>query len=251
MSFSFSVRPRSTFISYSQPSSLVKFVSPYKRISTIFDGTAHVTIAGCLGAFFFKQTVVDRTSKAVKEAENITAGLVISKFFLASNKTAQILLSKDAQPPPRHNLAELHIHLICNDMTNFSTATESISSNPITNDSRSTSPSTTCSTLCTPLLPISPVQNAKRLSIDSDTTLIDHDDDFMKDFSDADLSQESTFSEDDGDCSSSSLLPGTEALTIDDSSGPSQRMQLQPIILKDRHRAITCSRETSIVVTHS
>ncbi|KAG2040155.1 hypothetical protein BDR03DRAFT_980452 [Suillus americanus] len=29
-------------------------------ISTIFDGVAHVTVTGCLGAFFFKETVVDR-----------------------------------------------------------------------------------------------------------------------------------------------------------------------------------------------
>ncbi|KAG1768906.1 hypothetical protein EV702DRAFT_1143480 [Suillus placidus] len=263
MSFSFSARSRSTCISYSQPSSLVDN-SPYiNMISTIFDGAAHVTVAGCIGAFFFKQTVVDRTSKAVKEAENITPGLVISEFcisvavlVLASNKTARILLSKDAQPPPRHNLAELNVLLICNNTTDFSTATESISlnpiatepcstppasisSNPIANDSRSTSPSTTCSTLCTPLLPILLVQNAKHLSIDSDTTLVDHDDDFVKDFSDADLSQESTFSEDDGNCSSGSLLPGMEALTIDDLSGPSQRMQLQPIILKDRHRTMS------------
>ncbi|KAG1780807.1 hypothetical protein EV702DRAFT_1276110 [Suillus placidus] len=121
----------------------------------------------------------------------------------------------------------------------------SISPNPIANDSRSTSPSTTCSTLSTPSLPISPVQNAKRLSINSDTTLVEDDDDFVKDFSDADLSQEGTFPEDDGDCSSGSLLPGTKALTIDDSSGPSQRTQLQPIILKDRHR--TTSTATDVL----
>ncbi|KAG1878644.1 hypothetical protein C8R48DRAFT_687634 [Suillus tomentosus] len=66
-------------------------------ISAIFDGAAHVTVAGCLGAFFFKHTVVDRTSKAIKEAENITAGLVISEFcisvavlvLVASNETAR------------------------------------------------------------------------------------------------------------------------------------------------------------------
>ncbi|KAG1773595.1 hypothetical protein EV702DRAFT_565997 [Suillus placidus] len=276
MSFSFSARPRSTCISYSQPSSLVNFHSPYNMISAIFDGAAHVTVAGCLGAFFFKQTVVDRTSKAVKEAENITAGLVISEFcisvavlVLASTKTARILLSKDAQPPPKHNLAELNVHLICNDTTNFSIATESISSNPmatepcstsplasissnpIANDSYSTSPSTTCSTLCTPLLPISPVQNAKRLSADSDTTLVDHDDDFVKDFSDTDLSQESTFPEDDGDFSGGSQLPGTKALTIDDSSGPSQWMQLQPIILKDSHRTTSTATDVSPLMNAS
>jgi hypothetical protein len=186
-------------------------------ISAIFDGAAHITVAGCLGAFFFKQTVVDRTSKVIKEAENITAGLVISEFcisvavlVLASNKTAQMLLSKDAQPP-KHNLAELNALLICK-MTDFSTASESILSNPITNEPRSTSPSasissnqiandffctspsTTCSTLCSPLLLTSPVQNTKRLSIDSDTTLVDPDDDFVTDFSDTDL-QENTFPE--------------------------------------------------------
>ncbi|KAG2346550.1 hypothetical protein BDR05DRAFT_946068 [Suillus weaverae] len=241
-------------------------------ISAIFDGAAHVTVAGCLGAFFFKQTVVDCTSKAVKEAENITAGLVISEFcisvavlVLASNKTARILLSKDAQPPPRHHLAELNVHLICNNTTDFSNATESnssnpiateppstsppasISSNPTSNDSRSTSPYTASSTLCTPLLlPISPVQNAKRLSIDSDTTLVEDDDDYVKDFSDADLSQKGTFHEDDGHCSSGSLiLPGTKALTIDDSSGPSQRTQLQPIILKDRYQTTSTTTDVS------
>ncbi|KAG2110623.1 uncharacterized protein F5147DRAFT_689361 [Suillus discolor] len=149
-------------------------------ISAIFDGAAHVTVAGCLGAFFFKHTVVDRTSKAIKDAENITAGLVISEFcisvavlVLASNETARILLSKDAQPAPKHNLAELNAPLICNKVSDFSTAADSISSNPIAtepcstpldaiispnsiaNDSYRTPPSTTCSAICTPILPTS------------------------------------------------------------------------------------------------
>jgi hypothetical protein len=104
-------------------------------ISAIFDGAAHVTVAGCLGGLFFKQTVVDRTSKVVQEAENILPpaslyllgprqkcririlrmvsefGISVAALVLASNKsykTAQILLSKDPQPPPKHNLAELN-----------------------------------------------------------------------------------------------------------------------------------------------
>ncbi|KAG2048489.1 hypothetical protein BDR06DRAFT_962589 [Suillus hirtellus] len=220
-------------------------------ISAIFDGAAHVTVAGCLGAFFFKHTVVDRTSKAIKEAENITAGLVISEFcisvavlVLASNETARIILSKDGQPPPKHNLAELDAPLICNKVSDFSTAADSISiatepcsippfvsiateprstppdviisPNSIANDTHCTSPSTTCSAICTPILPTSALQNTKRLSIDSDTTLVDHDDDFVKGFFDADL-RESTILQDDSDCSSSDLLPWTEALTINNS----------------------------------
>jgi hypothetical protein len=108
-------------------------------------------------------------------------------------------------------LAELNALLI-RKMTDFSTVSEltlsnhfapkpcsilpsaSIYLNQIANDSFCTSPSSTCSTLCTPLLPNSPVQNANGLSIDSDTTLIDHADDFAMDFSDADL-QENTFPE--------------------------------------------------------
>ncbi|KAG2110588.1 uncharacterized protein F5147DRAFT_689171 [Suillus discolor] len=244
-------------------------------ISAIFDGAAHITVAGCLGAFFFKHTVVDRTSKAIKDAENITAGLVISEFcisvavlVLASNETARILLSKDAQPPPKHNLAELNAPLICNKVSDFSTAADSILSNPIAtepcstppiasiatepcstppdiiispnlieNDTYCTPPSTASSTLCTPILPTSPVQNTKRLSIDSDTTLVDHDDNFVKDFFDADL-QESTILQDDSDCSSSELLTGTKSPTIDDPSGPSQRTQVPPI-LEDGHLTTT------------
>ncbi|KAG1899487.1 uncharacterized protein F5891DRAFT_400826 [Suillus fuscotomentosus] len=246
-------------------------------ISAIFDGAAHVTVAGCLGAFFFKHTVVDRTSKAIKEAENVTAGLVISEFcisvavlVLASNETARILLSKDGQPPPKHNLAELNAPLICNKVSDFSTAADSILSNPIATEPCSippsisiateprstppdltislnsiandscTSPSTTCSAICTPILPTSPVQNTKRLSIDSGTTLVDHDDDFVKGFFDADL-RESTIPQDDSDCSSSDLLPWTKALTINNSSGPFQRpgTQLQPNILEDGHLTTT------------
>ncbi|KAG2153034.1 uncharacterized protein EDB93DRAFT_1136132 [Suillus bovinus] len=212
-------------------------------ISAIFDSAAHVTVAGCLGAFFFKHTVVDRTTKAVKEAENITAGLVISELcisvaalVLASHRTAHIILSKEAQSSPKHNLAELNAPLICKKVSDISTASKLISSNPILTESCSTStpclltspnpiandsdyctsPST-CSTLSTPILPPSPVQNAKRLSIDSDTTLVDHDNDFVRDLSDADI-QESTCPQDDDDLTGPS---------------PSQRTQLQPIIPAD------------------
>ncbi|KAG2142901.1 uncharacterized protein EDB93DRAFT_1292619 [Suillus bovinus] len=153
---------------------------------------------------------------AVKEAENITAGLVISDLcisvaalVLASHRTAQIILSKEAQSPPKHNLAELNTPLICNKVSDISIASKLISSNPISTESCSTPPSvlfspnpmandsyctspSTCSTLCTPILQTSPIQNAKRLSIDSYTTLVDDDDDFVKDLSDADL-YESTF----------------------------------------------------------
>ncbi|KAG2046231.1 hypothetical protein BDR06DRAFT_965281 [Suillus hirtellus] len=253
-------------------------------ISAIFDGAAHVTVAGCLGAFFFKHTVVDRTSKAIKEAENVTAGLVMTEFcisvavlVLASNETARILLSKDGQPLPKHNLAELNAPIICKKASDFSTAADSISSNPIAtkpcstppivsiatdscstppnviipnpiaNDSCSTQLSNTCSTLCTPILPTSPVQNTKRLSIDSDATLIDRDDDFMKDFFGADLEEGSNF-QDNGDCSSSDLVPGTKALTMDDSSGPPQRTQVQPITLEDGHLTTT---EVSLLVDAS
>ncbi|KAG1815432.1 hypothetical protein EV424DRAFT_1628133 [Suillus variegatus] len=196
---------------------VLNFHSPYNMISAIFDG-AHITVAGCLGGFFFKHTVVDRTSKAIKEAENITAGLVIFEFcisvavlVLASNETARILLSEDGQPPPKHNLVELNAPLICNKVSDFSTAADLILSNPIAtepcstlpdliislnpiaDDSYCTPPSTACSTLCgTPILPTPLVQNTKRLSIDSDTILIDHGDDFMKDFSGVDLEESNT-----------------------------------------------------------
>ncbi|KAG2160003.1 uncharacterized protein EDB93DRAFT_1112921 [Suillus bovinus] len=216
-------------------------------ISAIFDSAAHVTVAGCLGAFFLKHTVVDRTIKAVKEAENVTAGLVISELcisiaalVLASHKTAGILLSKEAQPPPKYNLAELNAPLIGSKVSDFSTASDSILSNPIATESCSTPPCLltspnpiandsdyctspyTCSTLCTPILPPSPVQNAKRFSIDSDTTLVDHDNDFVRDLSDADI-QESTCPQDDDDLTGPS---------------PSQRTQLQPIIPEDGPQTI-------------
>ncbi|KAG1899455.1 uncharacterized protein F5891DRAFT_1278793 [Suillus fuscotomentosus] len=239
---------------------ILNFNSPYNMISAIFDGAAHVTVAGCLGAFFLKHTVVDRTSKAIKEAENVTAGLIISEFcisvavlVLASNETARILLSKDGRPPPKHNLAELNAPLIYNKVSDFPTAADSILSNPIAtepcstppdliispnsiaDDSYCTPPSTACSTLGTPILLTSPVQNTKRLSIDSDTTVIDHDDDFMKDFSGVDL-EESNIPQDDSDCSSGYLLPWTKAPKINDSSGPSQRTQLQPILEDGHHQ---------------
>ncbi|KAG1854825.1 hypothetical protein DFJ58DRAFT_841308 [Suillus subalutaceus] len=178
-------------------------------------------------------------SKVVKEAENVTTGLVISELCisvtvlaLVSHKTAQILLSKDAQFPPKLNLAEFNIPLIC--------TKSSISSNQIANDSYCTSPST-C-TLCTPLLPTSPNWNAKRLSIDSDTTLINHNDDFVKDFSAVGL-------QDDSNCSSGDLLPGMK--TIDDSSGASQQTQLQISARADTKSAHLAAVRDSIKRTHA
>ncbi|KAG1864911.1 hypothetical protein F4604DRAFT_1782764 [Suillus subluteus] len=178
-------------------------------ISAIFDGATHVTVAGCLGAFFFKETVVDRTSKAVKEAENVTAGLVISELCisvailaLVSHKTARILLSKDTQFPPKHNLAKLNVPLICNKISDFSTATESISSNPIATESCGIS-----------------------------------------------LSASISSNQDDSDCSSGDLLPGMK--TIDDSSGASQRTQLQSIILKDRRQATPAATDVSLLMDAS
>ncbi|KAG1878671.1 hypothetical protein C8R48DRAFT_290273 [Suillus tomentosus] len=80
-----------------------------------------------------------------------------------------------------------------------------ISLNPIADDSYyCTPPSTACSTLCTPIPRTPLVQNTKRLSIDSDTTVVDHDDDFMEDFSDADL-EESNIPQNDSDCSHGSI----------------------------------------------
>ncbi|KAG1815404.1 hypothetical protein EV424DRAFT_1348405 [Suillus variegatus] len=235
--------------------------------------------AGCLGAFFFKHTVVDRMSKAIEEAENVTAGLVISEFCIS----VTVLVLASNETCLKHNLAELNTPLICNKfdeiesaavessdtlkVSDFSTpadtiatepcsippsvsiATElprstppdvTISPNSIANDSYCTPPSTTCSAICTQILPTLGAQNTKRLSIDSNTTLVDHNDDFMKGFFDADL-HESTIPQDDSGCSSSDLLPGTKALTISDSSGPSQRpgTQLQPIILEDGHLMTT------------
>ncbi|KAG2121240.1 hypothetical protein DEU56DRAFT_918316 [Suillus clintonianus] len=119
-------------------------------ISTIFDGAAHVTVSGCLAAFLFKRTIVDRTSKAIKEAEN----------------TARILLRNDTEP----NLAPLAIN-----ESNFSAALS------ISSIYSSTSTPTNSTAPCTPLLPSSPVQRPKRLSIDSDVTLVDNDDDFAGD----------------------------------------------------------------------
>ncbi|KAG0692513.1 hypothetical protein DFH29DRAFT_497618 [Suillus ampliporus] len=94
-----------------------------------------------------------------------------------------------------------------------------------------------CSTPRTPL-PTSPIQKPNRFSIDSDATLVAHDDDFVKDLSDNALDikdcewfgDESIFNE--ADCSGN-LLPGTKPLAPDDSDGPSQRSQL---ILLDKHQ---------------
>ncbi|KAG1899463.1 uncharacterized protein F5891DRAFT_980996 [Suillus fuscotomentosus] len=219
-------------------------------ISAIFDG-AHITVAGCLGAFFFKHTVVDRTSKAIKEAENVTAGLVISEFcisvavlVLASNETTRILLSKDGQLPPKHDLAELNAPLICNKVSDFSTAADSISIaiepcstlpdliislNPISDDSYCTPPSTACSTLCMPISPTPLVQNTKRLSIDSDTTVVDHDDDFMTDLSGVDL-EESNIPQNDSDCSRGSitLAPSNKITLLRSIVSPQRHQNLRP-----------------------
>ncbi|KAG2046242.1 hypothetical protein BDR06DRAFT_977636 [Suillus hirtellus] len=51
-----------------------------------------------------------------------------------------------------------------------------------------------------PILPIPLVQNTKHLSIDSNTTVVDHDDDFMEDFSGVDL-EESNIPQNDSNCS--------------------------------------------------
>jgi hypothetical protein len=67
-------------------------------ISAVFDGAAHLTVAGCLGAFFFKQTVVDRTSKVVKEAENITATLVIRILYLCRGPSSSFKPNRPDTP---------------------------------------------------------------------------------------------------------------------------------------------------------
>ncbi|KAG1753323.1 hypothetical protein EDB19DRAFT_1902977 [Suillus lakei] len=158
-------------------------------VSAIYNGAAYVTAAGCFGAFFFKQIVVGRTSKVVKEAENVTAGFVASEIcisvavlVLASSETARILLSHDtnqvARSEAQFGRAKATSHLSLNpfatEFCSISSSTSS-SSNPIATESRSISPST-CFTPCTLFLSTSPVQKPKCLSIDSDPTLDDDDD---------------------------------------------------------------------------
>ncbi|KAG2125020.1 hypothetical protein DEU56DRAFT_916750 [Suillus clintonianus] len=139
-------------------------------ISTIYDGAVHVSLSGCLAAFLFKQTIMDRTTKAIKEADHVTASLVASELcfntavlLLASHKTARILLGKDNKPDLAPPINENNL-----------SAAISLSSNL-------SSTSTPNNATTPPLLPSSPMQRPKRHSLDSDITLVDNDDDFAGD----------------------------------------------------------------------
>jgi hypothetical protein len=121
----------------------------------VFHVATHVTITGCLAATFFKQAVVDTTRQTLYDAEDrLSVGAAVSNFclstaclVLASHRTAKKLLSGDFTP--KDNLPLL------------------------AGDIYTPAPSR--------------IQRRKRLSLDSDTTIVADDDDYLKEFDTPDL----------------------------------------------------------------
>ncbi|KAG0709273.1 hypothetical protein DFH29DRAFT_1065197 [Suillus ampliporus] len=150
-------------------------------ISTIaFNGAAHVTVTGYLMASFFKEAVLDHTSQVIREAEKVTAGLVVSDFllsttilFLAANQAARLFLRDgiNQKPAPMHDSANRNSPFNGDNIPappasspSSTTATEVFGDSPIAISTPHT------------LSLASPIQKPNRLSIASDTTLVDHED---------------------------------------------------------------------------
>ncbi|KAG1804499.1 uncharacterized protein BJ212DRAFT_1393448 [Suillus subaureus] len=138
--------PRFTRTSISQrlPSANMIFTS------NVLHGVAHVTITGCLAATFFKQTVFDATRQELYNAgDRPSVGAAVTKFCL---KTACLVIAS-------HRTTK---KILGGDFT--------LKDNPppLAGDIYTPAPSRT--------------QRHKRFSIDSDTTLVADDDDYLKDF---------------------------------------------------------------------
>ncbi|KAG0709213.1 hypothetical protein DFH29DRAFT_870220 [Suillus ampliporus] len=203
-------------------------------ISTIaFNSAAHVTVAGYLFASFFKEAVLDHTSQAMHEAEKVTIRLVLSDLglstvilLLASNNVARRFLNDDIKqkPSPMHDSADptppftgdvLNVPNIPSPLASCTTATEA---SPIT--------SSTSDILSLHL----PIQKPKRLSIDSDTTLVDHNvEDVSDDASDTKDLREAHFS------------PGANSLTPNDSAMEALTQTTKPPRLKPPDRKRTAN----------
>ncbi|KAG1746721.1 uncharacterized protein EDB91DRAFT_1118498 [Suillus paluster] len=200
-------------------------------ISTMFNGGARLTIIGYLYVANYKEVVLDSTVQLIRDAENVSdlAGIALNFcvspaiLILASNKAARIFLTTFNPSPP-----------FAGDI--FTPPNASSSQNvPATEASPITAYSPTPYSLW---LHSTPIPRPKRCSLDSDTTVVSHDDDFDKDtpVSDHDSDTDSGDRKCDGDGStvckdelSSNPTPGTTTPTPGDSDCPSP--QPLPLIL--------------------
>ncbi|KAG1746665.1 uncharacterized protein EDB91DRAFT_107458 [Suillus paluster] len=217
-------------------------------ITTALNGAARITIGGYLAASYFKETVFDPTYKLIYKTEKVSFSVVAFNvcletaiLILASDKAARTIISggiKWQKPAPMHDSAEPNPPLTGDNVADIPASLASSPSNTIATDSEAFSnlpiTSTAPRTLVLTLTP-----KPKRFSLDSDTTVVTHDD-FVKDVSGHDSEDAkdrechdngSTFREDDV---SSNLPPGTKAITSSNPDGPSR--QSQPLILVDTHQ---------------
>ncbi|KAG2042467.1 hypothetical protein BDR03DRAFT_559954 [Suillus americanus] len=118
--------------------------------SYVFHGVAHVTITGCLAATFFKQTVCDTTRQELHNAgDRLSVGAAVANFYL---KTACLVLAS-------HRTTK---KILNGDFTSNDNPP------PLAGDIYTPAPSR--------------IKRHKRFSIDSDTTLVADDDDYLEDF---------------------------------------------------------------------
>ncbi|KAG1782658.1 hypothetical protein EV702DRAFT_1065918 [Suillus placidus] len=163
---------------------------------TVLNGAARLTVTGFLAVSFFKKTAVDHAAKVIQEAERVTIvtiGLAAADLCLS---TAILFLASDR------------------------TARKLLSGDFNTPDSPPPDIYTH---------PPSRAQRRKRFSIESDTTLVADDDDFINNLDN--LSDTKQWFGD--KCKGGNLLQGTEIVTIKNSESPPRQSQLVlgPLIL--------------------
>ncbi|KAG0708660.1 hypothetical protein DFH29DRAFT_427066 [Suillus ampliporus] len=218
-------------------------------ISIAVNSVARVTIIGYLSASYFKEVVIDSTYQLIK-TEKASLGVAASNFcvstiilVLASDKAARTFLRDDINKEPaptQHHFVQPNLSLAAN----ISTPSASSSSTVIATETCGASPITSHSIPIPHTLP-SQTERLKRLSLDSDTTVVaPDDDDFVKDVSDnpsdtkdrEGCGSESVLRED--DCSGN-LVPGTKTPSLDESDGSSSEELRPPILDDELQRTLT------------
>ncbi|KAG1757890.1 hypothetical protein EDB19DRAFT_2020485 [Suillus lakei] len=237
-------------------------------ISTAMTITARVAVTGFLTVSCFKRTVVDNTAQVLSEAEKVTAGLVAysvcfcseilsndAKYMPAapkddaadfnppsSNANAASTTPKPVEPyhlQPSPSLSPSSLRLI--------ESTETISA-----------PITCC--ICTPCTNLNlPNLCSKRLSIDSNTTLVPHSDDFvpdafLNDVSDTDncdsFDDESTVHKDDRCKPQPRKEPALEPPTLDILIAKTTTLNDPPRPCKLRPLVLVTNRNTTSTIAY-
>ncbi|KAG1746685.1 uncharacterized protein EDB91DRAFT_1118341, partial [Suillus paluster] len=152
-------------------------------ISTVFNGAAHLTIIGYLSVAHCKEVVLDSTVQLIRDAENVSdlGGIALNFcispaiLILASNKAARIFLSGiNKEPAPKHAQPSPPFAGDISTQPNVSSSSNVIATEASPIAAYSTTP-------YSPWLHSTPIPRPQRFSLDSDTTVVAHDDGFVKD----------------------------------------------------------------------